>query len=159
MSHAAIAARFNRRFARAAATVLVGGAPEPLYLPAAAHRPAIIRYTRDHAQSALHEIAHWCLASPSRRNQVDYGMWYLPPPRSARDQARFYAAEVPVQALEMLLAEACGLQFHVSVDNPGVDDPAAEAAFAAAVQRALETLRRQGPGERAVAVLQALNHG
>jgi elongation factor P hydroxylase len=159
MTHAAIAARFNARFAREAATVLVGGAAEPLYLPGSAHRPAIIRYTRDHAQSALHEIAHWCLASPSRYARVDYGLWYLPPPRSPRDQARFYAAEVPVQALEMVLADACGLPFHFSVDNPGVDDPAAEAEFAAAVRQSCEVLRRQGLGARAAAAHQALAHG
>jgi elongation factor P hydroxylase len=155
MNDAGIAARFNARFGRQVA--LIGGAAEPLYLPPSSLRPAIIRYTRDYAQSALHEIAHWCLASPSRRARVDYGMWYVPPPRSARDQARFFAAEVPVQALETLLAQACGVAFHFSVDNPGSDDAAAEATFRADVQRAVAALRTEGPGALALEVLRALN--
>jgi elongation factor P hydroxylase len=157
MTHARIAASFNARFGRRA--TLIGGAREPLYLPPAPARPAIIRYTHDYAQSALHEIAHWCLASPGRRARVDYGMWYLPPPRSAQDQARFFAVEVPVQALGMLLAEACGVPFHFSVDNPGVDDPASEADFEMKVRQAYSALRSEGPGDLALAVLQALNPG
>jgi elongation factor P hydroxylase len=157
MTHARIAASFNARFGRQA--TLIGGAPEPLYVPPAPLRPAIIRYTRDYAQSALHEIAHWCLASPGRRARVDYGMWYLPPPRTMQDQARFFAVEVPVQALEMLLAQACGVPFQFSVDNPGVDDPAAEAEFQMKVRQAHSALCSEGPSDLAVAVLQALNPG
>ncbi|MFU8817688.1 MAG: elongation factor P hydroxylase [Pseudomonadales bacterium] len=161
LGHAEIAARFNSHFAAGrhggGAAVLIGGAAEPLYLPATSQRPAIIRYTLDYPQSALHEIAHWCLATPQRRALVDYGMWYLPPPRSARDQARFYAAEVPVQALEMLMAGACGLHFHCSVDNPGVDDPAARSDFEARVRQAAHELCCRGPSELARSVLQTLN--
>jgi len=159
LTHAEIAGRFNVRFARDAGVVLIGGAPEPLYLPGSAERPAIIRYTRDYAQSALHEIAHWCLASEARRTLVDYGMWYQPPPRSPRDQARFYAAEVPVQALEMLLAEACGVAFRFSTDNPGLDDPEAEADFAARVLQARAALRCAGLHGLALGALQALGAG
>src|SRR5690606_7554289 len=79
--------------------------------------------------------AHWLLAAPGRRRRVDYGLWYLPPPRSAADQARFYAAEVPVQALEMLLTAACGRQFHFSADNPGADGGCARQAFETAVRQ------------------------
>jgi elongation factor P hydroxylase len=143
MDHRAIAGRVNARIGRRAATLLVGGAEEPLYLPPSGRRPALIRYTRDHAQSALHEIAHWLLASPRRRNLVDYGLWYQPPPRSPADQARFYAAEVPVQALEMLLAGACGLPFRFSADNPGADGGCARRAFETAVRRRFAGLRAQ----------------
>jgi elongation factor P hydroxylase len=156
MTDVEIAARFNARFTREAGVVLIGGAPEPVYLPGSALRPAIIRYTRDYAQSALHEIAHWCLASEARRALPDYGMWYQPPPRSARDQARFYAVEVPVQALEMLLAEASGVPFRFSTDNPGIDDPAAEADFAARVRLARDALRSEGPRGAAAGALRAL---
>lgn len=117
-----IARRFNAALARSWRTVLIGGAAEPLYLPPTAARPAVIRYTRDYAQSALHEIAHWCLAGPARRALPDYGYWYQPPPRSRQQQARFEAVEVPVQALELLLARVVGVRFHVSADNPGAAD-------------------------------------
>ncbi len=157
MDHREIAGRFNARFRRRADTVLVGGAEEPLYLPPARGRPAMIRYTRDYAQSALHELAHWCRASPARRRLVDYGLWYQPPPRSAADQARFYAVEVPVQALEMLLAAACGVAFHFSSDNPGRDDTPARVAFEARVSAACRALLARGPGPVATEVLEALN--
>jgi len=159
MDHLQIARCFNRRFGRcpASGAVLIGGAPEPLYLPATPERPAIIRYTRDHAASALHEIAHWSLADTQRRQRLDYGMWYRPPPRSVEDQARFFAAEVPVQALEMLLARATGVDFHVSADNPGADDPIARDAFTARVEAAFAALLVCGPSAVAVAVLDALN--
>ncbi len=121
MDHRVIAGRFNAGPGRRARTLLIGGAPEPLYLPACGRQPARIRYTRDYAASALHEIAHWCLAAPQRRCRVDYGLWYVPPPRSAADQMRFYGAEVSVQALEMVLTEVCGMAFHISADNPGAD--------------------------------------
>lgn len=141
-----IAGRFNAGPGRRARTLLVGGAPEPMYLPGCARRPALIRYTRNYAQSALHEIAHWCLASPAKRAKEDYGLWYQPPPRSGEDQARFYAAEVPVQALEMLLARVCGLGFHFSADNPGADGGSARQAFEASVVRRFETLCEAAPG-------------
>ncbi len=46
-------------------TRLCGGAEEPLYRPAGAeggHHSII--FTRDYLSSALHEIAHWCIAGP-----------------------------------------------------------------------------------------------
>lgn len=138
-----IAGRFNARFGRAAGTLLLGGAPEPLYRPGGRGRPATIRYTRDYARSALHEIAHWLLASPAARGRVDYGLWYLPPPRRAADQARFYAAEVPVQALEMLLSQAAGVAFRFSADNPGGDDGRARQRFEAQVRTRFAGLCRQ----------------
>lgn len=159
MDHREIAGRFNARFRRRADTVLVGGAEEPLYLPADHRRPAMIRYTRDYAQSALHELAHWCRACPARRRLVDYGLWYQPPPRSAADQARFYAVEVPVQALEMLLAAACGVIFHFSSDDPGQDEAPARAAFEAQVGAACRDLLTRGPGPLASEVLETLNPG
>lgn len=119
MRHDEIARRFNAALARSSRTVLIGGGAEPLYLPATTGRPALIRYTRDYAQSALHELAHWCFAGPERRRLADYGYWYDPPPRSAGQQARFEAAEVPIQGLEFLLALVAGVRFHVSADNPG----------------------------------------
>lgn len=167
MDHREIAGRFNARLGRRFRTLLVGGAEEPLYLPPAGRRPALIRYTRDYPRSALHEIAHWCLAGSHRRAQVDYGLWYLPPPRSERDQAQFYAAEVPVQGLEMVLAAVCGLTFHFSADNPGADGGPARRSFEQRVRHhCLElcgTLRAglwEGRADLPVlAVVEALNAG
>lgn len=162
MNHAVIAGRFNRVFGAPLPdggimpTRLIGGAREPLYLPARAGRPAIIRYTLDHAQSVLHEIAHWCLAGPCGRRRVDYGLIYDPPPRDAVAQARFYAAEVPVQALEQFFARALGMPFHLSPDNPGVDLGPGHQRFDRAVAAAYARLCRHGPEPLAVRVLAAL---
>lgn len=157
MDHRAIAGRFNARFRRGAGAVLIGGAEEPLYLPATRSRPAHIRYARDHARSALHELAHFCLAGPAGRALPDFGLAYEPPPRSPAAQRRFFEAEVPVQALEMLFSEACGIGFRVSTDNPGRDDPVTEAWFAEQVRRRCRAFRRHGPGACAEAVLGALS--
>lgn len=129
-----IAGCFNRTLGRRHGVRLLGGAPEPLYLPAAGG-VATIRYTRDYAASALHELAHWSIAGRRRRGLVDYGYWYVPPPRSRASQAAFSRVEVPVQALEARLSAACGLPFRVSVDD--VDAPPGAAnGFAAAVAAA-----------------------
>lgn len=162
--HREIAGRFNARFGpgrrrsgAGRATLLMGGAAEPVYLPGTADRPAVIRYTLDFAASALHEIAHWCLADAAARRRVDYGLGYEPPPRSAAAQARFYAAEVPVQALELLLCRACGVPFNFSADNPGADGGPARRRFEVQVLEAHELLQSVGPNRRTRAVLAALN--
>jgi len=129
-----IAGCFNATLGRQHHVRLVGGAAEPLYLPGEGGF-ATIRYTRDYPASALHELAHWCIAGPQRRRLVDYGYWYVPPPRTPAFQAAFGRVEVPVQALEYRLSDACGLPFRVSVDD--VDAPPdSGTGFAAAVQRA-----------------------
>lgn len=147
-----IAGRFNALLGRRYRTLLVGGALEPLYVPPLGHVPAIIHYTRDYAQSVLHEISHWCLAGSARRRLRDYGYWYVPPPRSRRDQATFYAAEERVQALESVLADACGLKFHVSADQIGADTR----DFACNVADLAQGIRNRGISGRAGEVLTAL---
>jgi len=119
MNHAEIARRFNRSVGARHGAVLVGGAAEPLYVPATAARPAQIRYTKDYAQSALHELAHWCIAGAARRALPDYGYWYQPPPRDPAARAEFLAVESRVQGLERLFARAAAVRFHVSLDDPG----------------------------------------
>lgn len=150
-----IADCFNSRFGRQAR--LVGGGREPFYRPAAGGRSAVIRYTRDYAQSALHEIAHWCLATPAARRQADYGLCYQPPPRSPADQAKFYADEVPVQALEWVFALACGVTFSLSADNPGMDNDPARPQFERQVRAAHLRLLKAGLPNPANDVLAALN--
>lgn len=147
-----IARRFNRAVGRRHGTVLLGGASEPLYLPAVGERPAEIHFTRDYAQSALHELAHWCVAGRERRALPDYGYWYQPPPRDAAARERFFAVETRVQGLELLLAQAAGVRFHVSVDDPGSDP----GDFADHVQRAARGWLARGLLPRTRAVLTAL---
>ena len=147
-----LAGRFNASIGQRYRTLLVGGALEPLYVPRVGRVPAIIHYTRDYAQSVLHEISHWCLAGRARRRLRDYGYWYMPPPRSQAAQAAFFAAEEHVQALESVLATACGLEFHVSADQIGVDAQ----DFARSVADQACGLRVRGASGRAGEVLSAL---
>jgi len=99
-------------------TVLCGGAAEPFYAPAAnpgeLHR---LWCREDFFASALHEAAHWCIASPARRLLPDFGYWYAPEGRNPEQQAAFEAVEVAPQALEWCFAIACGYRFQVSTDN------------------------------------------
>ena len=105
---------FRATFFHSHTTVLEGGADEPVYRPGNPHR---ICYTRDYFRSALHEIAHWCVAGPARRQQEDYGYWYAPDGRNAEQQAQFTRVEVLPQAYEALFCAACGHPFRVSLDN------------------------------------------
>lgn len=99
-------------------TRLIGGFEEPLYQPEGpAGEPALIQYRSDYFASALHEVAHWCIAGPSRRQQVDYGYWYSPDGRDAQAQRQFELVEFKPQALEWFFAKASGYPFKVSLDN------------------------------------------
>jgi elongation factor P hydroxylase len=98
-------------------TRLVGGAAEPLYMPARDGQDARIYYREDFAASALHEVAHWCIAGTRRRAREDYGYWYAPDGRSVAQQRAFERVEVRPQALEWHLALASDVHFHVSADN------------------------------------------
>lgn len=98
-------------------TLLRGGAAEPLYQPGRYPAPAIIYYRQDFFRSALHEVAHWCVAGEQRRLLEDYGYWYEPDGRSASQQAEFLRLEVQPQALEKLFCLAADYPFAVSVDN------------------------------------------
>jgi elongation factor P hydroxylase len=131
---------------------MLGGAPEPTYLPPAGRNRGIIRYTRDYPQSVLHEIAHWCIAGAARRRLPDYGYWYVPPPRSCAQQAAFFAVEERVQALELILADACGLRFHVSADHIGADVE----TFARKVVDLADTMTTRGVSGRACEIRETL---
>lgn len=116
-----IIAVFERCFSEQNATRLCGGAEEPLYLPKQGSKLACLYFRADYAASALHEVAHWCLAGAERRRCVDFGYAYIAPPRTAAQQQNFYAAELRAQSLEQCLAEAAGVQFSISTDNLAVD--------------------------------------
>lgn len=108
---------FERCFYREFHTCLEGGAEEPLYLPCWEKSPARVIFTRDYFASALHEVAHWCVAGDYRRTQQDYGYWYAPDGRSSAQQVEFEKVEVKPQALEWIFSVACGIRFRVSADN------------------------------------------
>ncbi len=125
-------------------TVLEGGAAEPVYLPGNPHR---ICYTHDYFRSALHEIAHWCVAGAERRELEDYGYWYAPDGRNAEQQAQFASVEVLPQAYEALFCAACGHDFRVSLDNLN-GDGGDERPFAEMVRARAEALLEQGLPDR-----------
>lgn len=138
MDHRHIAACFNACFEQSEMTSLIGGSAEPLYVPGNGEQLARLYYREDYAASALHEIAHWCIAGRDRRKREDFGYEYTPAPRTAQQQGKFYALERRTQALESIFAEAAGLKFRVSADNL-----AAEATeFARAVQHLVPQVRQ-----------------
>lgn len=151
---ATIVAVFDRCFADQR-TVLVAGAEEPLYEPWVADRPARIHFRADYRSSALHEVAHWCIAGAQRRRQVDFGYWYAPDGRDADQQAAFERVEVRPQAVEWFLHLACGSRFHLSLDNLDgqVDDGR---RFAAAVVAMADDCRQHGLPPRAGRFVEAL---
>jgi elongation factor P hydroxylase len=106
---------FNELFQQSEHTILVGNGDEPLYLPGKPFHRVIFK--ADYFASALHEIAHWCIAGEARRQQIDYGYWYYPEGRTAEQQQLFEAAEIKPQALEYLFSQAAGSRFLVSQDN------------------------------------------
>ncbi len=113
---------FARCFESGWQTRLEGGADEPFYKAAKAGQLAVIYYRADYFSSALHEIAHWCLAGEQRRQKDDYGYWYIEGARDLAQQKQFEAVERKPQALEKLFAEACQRPFRVSVDNLSLPD-------------------------------------
>lgn len=150
------ASRLERVFARCFSstlnTRLEGGRPEPLYLPATRPgEPHRLYYREDFFASALHEVAHWCIAGPERRRQVDFGYWYTADGRSCAQQQAFEAVEYKPQALEWLFCQASGFRFRISLDNlDGLADGAYDAApFARRVQAQARHWQRDGLPERA----------
>lgn len=110
---------FARCFGTTFRTCLRGGAEEPFYQAARDDTPATIFFTRDYFRSALHEVAHWCVAGERRRQTDDYGYWYAPDGRNASQQREFENVEALPQAWELLFCAACAHPFRVSADNLG----------------------------------------
>ena len=152
---AQVIACFYRSFSASANTVLVGGADEPYYEPGS---PNIIYFREDFIRSALHEVAHWCVAGAARRSLPDYGYWYAPDGRDEAQQTAFFGVEVKPQAVEKVFCTALGIPFKVSVDNLSVSlgDPAI-AVFAAAVEEQFETMMINGLPHRAELFRHALS--
>lgn len=114
----ALVALFNQVFFETYNTVLIKGGNEPIYLPASKDQSAAqIVFAHGYVSSALHEIAHWCVAGAERRKLEDYGYWYAPDGRTAEQQAVFESVEVSPQAYEWIFSLACGVRFNFSADN------------------------------------------
>lgn len=117
MNLESLTAIFDRSVGSTHNTFLQGGAPEPIYVPGYdAGEPNVIHFRDDYVSSALHEIAHWCIAGARRRRLEDYGYWYKGN-RGVWEQRDFEAVEVRPQALEWILSNAAGVPFRVSCDN------------------------------------------
>lgn len=150
-SSVALERLFEQCFGEAFNTQLRGGAQEPFYQAATAdgeHRrgteSATIFYRADYFRSAMHEVAHWCVAGAQRRQQDDYGYWYAPDGRSAEQQQAFEQLEVLPQAWELIFCAAANHPFGVSIDN--LDGGAANMAeFQQAVSAKAEALLRDAP--------------
>jgi elongation factor P hydroxylase len=108
---------FERCFLEDYHTRLIGGALEPLYRPGRGTALHQVYYRQDYFASALHEVAHWCIAGQRRRQQEDFGYWYAPDGRDQKTQRSFEQVEVKPQALEWHFSRACGYRFRLSVDN------------------------------------------
>lgn len=149
-------ATFEQTFLACENTKLVKSDGEPIYLPATkkqCHHE--IRFAHGFFASALHEVAHWCIAGPSRRLQVDYGYWYEPETRSAACQHLFVAVEAKPQALEWVFAKACNQPFVISLDNPDADH-SEFAYFKAQVVQEAKSYQKNGLPQRAERFYQAL---
>ncbi|MEE4246217.1 MAG: elongation factor P hydroxylase [Kangiellaceae bacterium] len=117
-------------------TRLVFGANEPFYRAASNQHDAVIFSRHDYLSSALHEIAHWCLAGEQRRQKDDYGYWYCPDGRTDTQQKQFELVEVKPQAVEWALSLACRQTFRVSADNLN-NDKGPSPEFSKAIERQL----------------------
>ncbi len=148
---------FASCFADSENTCLLGGVDEPVYLPATGEQDQHRLYYRlDYFASALHEVAHWCIAGAARRQLQDFGYWYAPDGRDAGQQRAFEAVEARPQALEWCFSRACDFPFRVSLDNLEGDAVAGEARFRAAVNSAGQEMLAGGLPPRAQVFFNAL---
>lgn len=148
-------ALFNSTFADFN-TRLVLGSDEPIYLPASKHcNYHQIVFANGFFSSALHEVAHWCIAGDKRRLLEDYGYWYCPDGRDAQQQFDFEKVEIKPQAIEWAFTEAAGRQFQVSTDNLNGAEPDRE-GFTANVAAQLAHYRQAGFPHRAQRFISAL---
>ena len=148
---------FNQTFYQNFNTKLVKGDDEPIYLPADKnvdyHR---IIFAHGFYASALHEIAHWCIAGPERRLLEDFGYWYEPDGRDEAQQKAFEQVEIKPQAVEWGLCAAAGKKFRVSADNLDGAEPDYQ-AFQQSVFEQVKTYLTDGFPARAQQLMAALS--
>ena len=127
-SPAALVRLFNELFIPSFNTELICCEEEPIYRPADRDHPHHrIIFAHGFFASALHEIAHWCVAGKERRLLEDFGYWYEPDGRSAERQAEFEKVEVKPQALEWIFSRSADFEFHFSADNLALNNQPSEA--------------------------------
>ncbi|WP_375750778.1 elongation factor P hydroxylase [Vibrio sp. HN007] len=148
---------FNQTFYDEFNTKLELGGDEPIYLPAdekvSFHR---IIFARGFYASALHEIAHWCVAGPKRRLLEDFGYWYEPDGRTEQVQAEFEKVEIRPQAYEWILSMSASFPFNVSCDNLHGDFEPDRLAFMAKVHKEVSGILDSGMPPRVKALSEAL---
>lgn len=147
---------FAEQFFQSHHTQLCGGYAEPYYQPAQAEQPAQIQYRLDYFASALHELAHWCLAGAKRRSRADYGYWYHPEGRDLVQQQQFETFESRPQALEWLLSVAAGSSFRPSADNLALPDHDLR-DFSYAIQQQAKLMLAKGIPPRGAQLIAAIN--
>ena len=148
---------FNKTFYQSFNTRLVKGDDEPIYLPADNstnyHR---IIFAHGFYASALHEIAHWCIAGKERRLLEDFGYWYEPDGRNEAQQKAFEQVEIRPQAVEWGLCAAAGKRFNVSADNLDGAEPDMQ-GFKASVFEQVKQYLEDGFPPRAAQLMEALS--
>ncbi len=139
-------------------TRLVLGDDEPIYIPAGEKNKSYHQIVFGHGffSSALHEIAHWCIAGEKRRLLEDYGYWYCPDGRNETQQADFEKVEIKPQAIEWALSTAAGFDFNVSVDNLN-GEQTCRFDFQARVHQQVLSFLVSGFNQRTTALLNALS--
>ncbi|HBV76331.1 MULTISPECIES: elongation factor P hydroxylase [Vibrio] len=148
---------FNQTFFDAYNTKLVRGEDEPIYLPATDSVPYHqIVFAHGFYASAMHEIAHWCVAGPKRRLLEDFGYWYEPDGRTELVQAEFEKVEIRPQSYEWILSVSAGLPFSVSCDNLNGDFEPDRLAFMRKVHQEVMLILEQGLPTRVGMLSQAL---
>lgn len=148
---------FNQTFLDTYNTELTLGGDEPIYLPASeGYNKHRIAFARGYFASALHEIAHWCIAGPKRRLLEDYGYWYEPDGRTADVQAEFEKVEIKPQAVEWILSASCGFRFQVSCDNLSSNCEPDRVGFTNKVREQVLIYLEQGMPERTKVLSDAL---
>lgn len=151
---------FNNCFKAELNTELVRGADEPIYIPRTQYYPYDrVIFAHGYYASAMHEIAHWCIAGEERRKLVDFGYWYNPDGRTEAQQKEFQVVEIKPQALEWILSNSAAFKFNVSLDNlsGGLSEEAQSAdKFKDNIVSQVQTYLKDGLPKRAQQLCDAL---
>jgi len=151
-----VIALFDAAFNQSENTRLIKGAGEPEYIPANElcdfHQ---VIFAHGYFASALHEIAHWCIAGKRRRMLNDYGYWYCPDGRTEAEQKKFEQVEIKPQAIEWAFSVAANKAFRVSTDNLNGTEPDTK-AFTLNVHQQVLNYLRDGFPPRAALFIDAL---
>lgn len=147
---------FQQLFRDSYGTVLVEGRGEPLYQPGLGEELHQIIFANGFWSSALHEIAHWCVAGAQRRRLVDYGYWYQPDGRDTATQEAFQAVEITPQAYEWLFTSCVGRPFYLSLDNLAGGGAVDIQGFKAKLRQKALALLADPPPRRCLAFMEGL---